>query len=259
MRKRLVRAAKVGVVLLGFLAVSFGVLMSVTFWGIVDPVDGAVVGSGVAIDDGNVFCHYIDAGDDAIVLIDACVSEDAGAIREALSNAGFSASSVTAILLTHGHADHRGGVGRFPNARVFAHRDELPLLRGDSRSRGPIPWMSGYAEPLDVIAVDDGEVVDLGAISARAFHLPGHTPGSVAWLVDDTLFIGDAAASRDAERVSGAPWVFSDDVEEGDRSLAALAPRLSEEGLTVDWLVFSHSAPLRGMEPLREFARQRGR
>jgi len=53
--------------------------------------------------------------------------------------------------------------------------------------------------------------------------------------------------------------VFSDDVALGERSLLALAQRLDAEDVVVDWLVFSHSAPLRGIEPLLQFARREGR
>jgi len=258
-RRKLLLAAKVSLAIVALMGLAFGALMTATFWGIVDPEDGQQVGVGVTIHDGYVSCHYIEAGHGTVVLIDACVDEEAEAITAALAAAGRAPADVSAILLTHGHADHRAGVHAFPNAQIYAHRDELPLLRGETRSRGPIPWMSGHAEPLEAIPVDDGEVVELGQVSARALHLPGHTPGSVAWLVGDTLFLGDAAASIDAEYVSGAPWVFTDDVDENRRTLAALPGRMDAEGLTADWLVFSHSAPLRGMERLLDFTARQGR
>ncbi len=94
--------------------------------------------------------------------------------------------------------------------------------------------------------------------SARAIHVPGHTAGSCAWLIGDTLFLGDAGVVRGG-RVDGDPWVFSDDVERADATLAGLPQRLDAEGIAPEWLVFSHSVALRGMEPLREFARSEGR
>jgi glyoxylase-like metal-dependent hydrolase (beta-lactamase superfamily II) len=254
MKKKLLLAAKVVGAIFGTFALAFGVLMMVTFWGVDDPVGGERVGVATTIDDGYVTCHFVEGDDGSVVLIDACVSDDAAAILAALEGAEHGPEAVTAILLTHGHADHRGGVAAFEDAELYAHRDELPLLRGEVRPRGPLPWWSGLAEPLEVTPVDDGEELELGGgISARAIHMPGHTSGSVAWLIGDTLFLGDAGVSR-RSRVSGDPWVFSDDVDAAKRTLAALPSRLDAEGIDPEWLVFSHSAPLRGMEPLREFA-----
>jgi glyoxylase-like metal-dependent hydrolase (beta-lactamase superfamily II) len=254
MKKKLLLAAKVVGAIFGVFALAFGGLVFVTLSGVDDPVDGERVGVGTTIDDGYVTCHFIEGDDGSVVLIDACASEDAAAILAALEGAGHGPVDVTAVLLTHGHADHRGGVGAFERAKIYAHRDELPLLLGEVRARGPLPWLSGRAQPLEVTPVDDGEVVDLGGgLTARALHVPGHTSGSVAWLIGDTLFLGDAGVSRES-RVAGDPWVFSDDVDAANRTLAELPARLDAEGIEPAWLVFSHSAPLRGMEPLREFA-----
>jgi glyoxylase-like metal-dependent hydrolase (beta-lactamase superfamily II) len=68
--------------------------------------------------------------------------------------------------------------------RVVAHRLALEHLR-----RCP-----AYT-PLDVshvdYTVDEGDTVEIGELEFRVFHLPGHTPDSVAWQLGESLFLGD--------------------------------------------------------------------
>ncbi len=84
----------------------------------------------------------------------------------------------------------------------------------------------------------------IGQRSIRAFHLPGHTDGSVAYLIDETLLLGDNGRALEDGRIVAAPWIFSDDTARNHASLRALARRLKHERLTPRQLVFSHSGPL---------------
>jgi len=110
------------------------------------------------------------------------------------------------ILETHNHADHVSGHGRLAaatGATVHIHRDAAP----------------DYAhEPLD-----DGDELQLGALTIRALHTPGHRPehtafalidtarGDEPWavLTGDTLFVGDIARPDLAvDKEEGARGIF---------------------------------------------------
>jgi glyoxylase-like metal-dependent hydrolase (beta-lactamase superfamily II) len=86
--------------------------------------------------------------------------------------------TVEAILLTHHHHDHAGeaaALARATGAEIYAHRDEMPLLD------------AGLARPLE-----DGARLDAGGLAIHLRHIPGHTVGQAAWLVEDeVVFTGD--------------------------------------------------------------------
>jgi glyoxylase-like metal-dependent hydrolase (beta-lactamase superfamily II) len=229
----------------------FFLFVGVALWsalgGLAPIADGAEVGPAITVADGYVSSFVLDAGEGGVVLIDAGQEESAAPILAALERIGRDADDVVAVLLTHGHEDHRGGIARFPRARIYAHADELPLLRGETRARGLLPWMSGRAEPLEVDElVEDGEEIAIGTLTIRAFHVPGHTSGNLVFVVGDTLFLADSAASTEAGELQPSPWIFNDDTDASERSLVALLARLDARDLHVARIAFSHSGPVDG-------------
>lgn len=99
------------------------------------------------------------------------------------------------IAVTHGHFDHLAGAQW---ARQAFH---APLCIGgpDALALGdPARNLSSFlgppavvAEPADRELVDGEEVCRLGDVSVKALATPGHTPGSMSYLVGDEFFTGD--------------------------------------------------------------------
>lgn len=123
---------------------------------------------------------------------------DIGRILAAVDEAGV---TVEKILVTHGHIDHAGGVAEL--ARRLGVPVEGPH-RGDRFWIDQLPQQGGQfglgrAEVFEPDRwLDDGDTVEVGELSLRVIHAPGHTPGHVVFfaeserlaVVGDVLFRG---------------------------------------------------------------------
>ena len=109
---------------------------------------------------------------------------------------------VTGALVTHYHQDHIGG-------SLFGHEIE-GLARFLERNPSPVhahkleaDGVAGIAgiPPSEMVSHDAGDTIEMGGITVRLLHTPGHTPGSQCFLVEeagrpsqlvsgDTLFLG---------------------------------------------------------------------
>ncbi len=164
----------------------------------------------------------------------------------ALSLVGRTAEDVTDILITHGHGDHTAGCHLFPNARIVVGAADKELAEGRVRAAGPVPSlmlaMGADFEIDEVLA--DGDAIYVGKQVVTAYHVPGHTAGSMAYLVEDVLLFGDSLNVSEDEQLLSAPWVFSDDVAQNESSLRALGLRLYSDGVVLSWFVPSHSGAI---------------
>lgn len=107
--------------------------------------------------------------------------------------------TVEAILLTHGHFDHVGGVRAIAEAthcRVYLHEDDLNLP--PYYTNGPLFYTDCY---------EDGDTLFLAGLQINVLHTPGHTPGSVCLTVENALFSGDTLFRRSCGRSDiGGHW-----------------------------------------------------
>lgn len=220
------------------------------------PPPGEVLADGrvqsVVHDPAQVNAFVVTVGDGEAVLVDAGIDDGAEALRAVLDERGL---QVRAILFTHGHADHTAGAAAFPDAALMALEAERELIAGREAPVRPLPRFSGPEETGIEITdpLVDGAGFTIGDTAFEVFALPGHSPGSAAWLAHGVLFLGDAASANN-DRVEGAPWIFSEDSAVSDENLAALATRLEPRAAEVTTLAFGHSAALEaGLVPLLDF------
>lgn len=119
-----------------------------------------------------------------------------------------------AILLTHCHFDHVGAVKDLAaqyDCKVFLDKKELampPML-----TNGPLYYTDGYG---------DGDTLTLAGIPIQVLETPGHTPGSVCLIMEDTLFSGDSLFAGSCGRTD-LPCGDARAMRDSLRRLAALS------------------------------------
>jgi glyoxylase-like metal-dependent hydrolase (beta-lactamase superfamily II) len=248
----IVSGSVLGVIVLGLAATFF-----VARRGVASVRDGQTLpGGAIQIRDGFTSAFLLDAGAGRAVLIDAGQDGEAKAIKAALAARNLQPEDVVAILLTHGHNDHFGGIAAFPNAQVMAMAADVPLVEGREPRRSSLGRLIG-ASPTGVQVehvLVDGETLTLGRLQLRVFAIPGHTAGSAAFLADGVLYLGDSADSNSDGTLRPAFWFVSEDTALNVASLKALAAQLEQSADEVQSLTFSHSGALAGLAPLTTFA-----
>lgn len=111
------------------------------------------------------------------------------------------------VILGHVHEDHMAGLGCVPHLPVHAPRQELEVLQsvqgflnhyGHQGSRATemtakLEQEFHYAPRPDAMPYEDGALWDLGGVTVRAVHMPGHTCGHMVLMVEPhgIAFIGD--------------------------------------------------------------------
>ncbi|WP_019637547.1 MBL fold metallo-hydrolase [Paenibacillus fonticola] len=103
---------------------------------------------------------------------------------------------IEAILLTHAHFDHIGGVEeirRLKQCPVYLHSLEsdwltTPALNGSLRWAEVSPPIQSDAAEYELA---EGQKLKLIGHEFTVFHTPGHSPGSVSFLCGNDLFSGD--------------------------------------------------------------------
>ena len=106
---------------------------------------------------------------------DAFLVDAGGPVAPLVAKADELDLTVTHVLLTHHHHDHVAELGevleRWPDAKVLAHPEER------------VPGTTGDLRPDDEL--------EIGAVTVRALHTPGHTAGMLSLVVDGNVFTGD--------------------------------------------------------------------
>ena len=115
---------------------------------------------------------------------DGCLVIDPGYEPErVLQQADRLGKQIEAILLTHGHFDHVGGVRQLAadtDCNVYLCQQDLSMPQ--QMTAGPLYYTHTYGE---------GDTLTLAGITLQVLHTPGHTPGSVCLIAEDALFSGD--------------------------------------------------------------------
>ncbi len=105
--------------------------------------------------------------------------------------AQFHGKPCTHVLLTHAHFDHIGAAAQLQKngAKIILHAEDEKLLKGDGN------LSSLFGETLCLftpdILLNGTEKLSIGSLEISVLATPGHTDGSVCYVLGDTIFSGD--------------------------------------------------------------------
>ena len=132
---------------------------------------------------------------------DSCIVIDPGYEPEqVLLQAQKLGKRIEAILLTHGHFDHVGGVRNLAaDTDCDVYLCEADLSMPPQMTAGPLYYTHIYGE---------GDVLQLAGLSLRVIQTPGHTQGSVCLIAGDAMFSGDTLFQGSCGRTDlpGGEW-----------------------------------------------------
>ena len=149
-------------------------------------------------------CYFVlrERGAHEAVVVDP--GADGARLQLELAGTG---ATCAGILITHSHWDHLGGVADLAEgtgAKIYMPRIEAPVL---ARPDEWYPDVQVRPYEADVL-LDGGETIELAGISFDTLHVPGHSPGHLAYHADEALFSGDVLFAGSVGRVDlpGADW-----------------------------------------------------
>jgi metallo-beta-lactamase class B len=124
------------------------------------------------------------------VLIDGGLPESTDHIVASIGKLGFNVADVKAILLSHAHPDHAGGIAGLQErsgAPAYARRAAADVLR-TGKLHADDPQLKTKGGPTPKVAkvwnVSDDQLLGVCSVRLRAIATPGHSPGGTTWTWD---------------------------------------------------------------------------
>ena len=113
---------------------------------------------------------------------------DPGGHPEIISSVIEKDEKVEAILLTHGHEDHTGAVDelvRHFHCPVYMSVKDFPLVKESTSHQHP------FAQPVTSKILPVEKIMDIDGFHIQTILTPGHTHGSVCYIIENCIFSGD--------------------------------------------------------------------
>jgi glyoxylase-like metal-dependent hydrolase (beta-lactamase superfamily II) len=164
---------------------------------------------------------------------------------------GVDPQQIKYLLITHCHFDHTGGAAELKQRiglDIVAHELDAPFVEAGDNSVSAASW---YGEKLKPFTVDrklsgPREEILLGGRKIEAVHMPGHSPGSVVYLIESAglrvVFAQDVHGPIDSSLLSNY-----EDYQSSLKKLLAMEADILCEG---------HYGVYRGKTEVADFIRQ---
>jgi glyoxylase-like metal-dependent hydrolase (beta-lactamase superfamily II) len=184
---------------------------------------------------------------DYSTFIDSGTDKDAKEARRFLASKGATVDDVAAVFVTHAHADHISGLKNFPRATIYIGAEDVPVLMAERPYDGFLPRLSGSLkkpavdDSSKIQNISDGQQITIGNKTVTAYAAPGHTKGSVVYVLDDIIFAGDTMVFG-SNKAHETPKPMSDDAVLARNSIRSIVERLDSAPVRPRLVFPSHSA-----------------
>jgi glyoxylase-like metal-dependent hydrolase (beta-lactamase superfamily II) len=137
-------------------------------------------------EDGAVYLVHV-AGHAA--LVDAGCGRSQERLFRNIRGCGIEPNEIEYLLITHCHYDHTGGIKGVRDrtrSKVVAHELEVPYLEDENDEVTGAKWYGGSLTPsrIDLKITRERQTIELGGREIQAIHTPGHSPGSVVYVME---------------------------------------------------------------------------
>ena len=144
-------------------------------------------------------------------------------VTREIDSLGLNPNDITHLFLTHSDFDHADGIPIFTKAEIYLSIDEEQLItRQKARMLGLI-YNSKINRPYHLLK--DNDIVFIGSTKIQAISTPGHTTGSMSYLINESiLFVGDTFKLIENKVYPKRPYINmnTEQQKESIRKLACL-------------------------------------
>ncbi|WP_028562237.1 MBL fold metallo-hydrolase [Paenibacillus pinihumi] len=163
---------------------------------------------------GITFSAWLVEDEDGVTIIDTGMPFMGKAILREARKLG----KIKAVLLTHGHGDHVGGlsyIAKEARIPVYAHKLELKYIEGEEpfpgRKKADHLVEAGLVQPLPT--GEDHQLLPIQGLIP--YHTPGHSPGHVVYYhPEDSVLIGGDLFTSKRGKLQKPAKVFTPNMSE---------------------------------------------
>jgi len=137
-------------------------------------------------EDAAIYAIYFDG---RAAIVDSGCGGNQERLFQNIKDCGIHLNEIEYLLLTHCHYDHTGGAASFKkvtNCKIVAHELDANFLEKGDNEVTAASWYGSVLQPfeVDLKLSNSKEIIPLGQKEIYAFHIPGHSPGSVVYLAE---------------------------------------------------------------------------